>query len=257
MTVQMDEQDAAALRMLQQALADALSVGSHYASVEDGAIERVLRILRPEWYGQQAAEANGTALTYHDLPPILTVEAHYIADDLLPEWLALFLKKNAKYRDVQHLGAKGTFPDVNRKVGAIKSVVWNGEPEADGAESTRQVIMDLIGHLFLMLALYDVEQGSNRNSAFPPVGADASTLRAYLNNRYGADVMGRVGTFLGHKHESGESNGKATDGWDDLPVEVQRALARIANNDDAAPRDVHEVQSYVRRKPRLVRGHGA
>lgn len=78
-----------------------------------------------------------------------TDQAEVICEDLVPAWRALFLQKNAKYRAVgNNLGARGVFPDINRKVGILKDRVWDGN-ETEG-ESTEEVINDLIGHLFLM-----------------------------------------------------------------------------------------------------------
>lgn len=83
-----------------------------------------------------------------------TVEAEMIMNKLLPAWAELFLRKNAKYKDVdQSLGARGVFPDINRKVGILKNRVWNERPNDIGEEPTLEVIYDLIGHLFLMAAL--------------------------------------------------------------------------------------------------------
>lgn len=89
-----------------------------------------------------------------------TDEARLILTELLPEFLALFLKKNAKYREVQGgyvLGPKGVFPDINRKVGILKARIWDGDGEID--EDTEGVLSDCIGHLFLMWALLRDDDG--------------------------------------------------------------------------------------------------
>jgi hypothetical protein len=63
-----------------------------------------------------------------------------------------FIKKNRKYRKVtNNLGARGVYPDINRKTGILEARVWDGDGEPDdGAESTVEVIDDLIGHLLIM-----------------------------------------------------------------------------------------------------------
>jgi len=84
-----------------------------------------------------------------DLP-----QAAAILTELFPEWWELFLVNNRKYRDVPQLGPKGVFPDINRKVGALRARLWDGDETPDGAESTERIISDLIGHLFLAWLLH-------------------------------------------------------------------------------------------------------
>lgn len=84
-------------------------------------------------------------------------QASYIFSNLVPLWANRFAFGNAKYADVdQSLGLKGVFPDINRKVGILKSRIWEGKPTV--GESTEEVISDLIGHLFLMWYLLDEQQ---------------------------------------------------------------------------------------------------
>jgi hypothetical protein len=90
------------------------------------------------------------------LPNTMTDEAEMIMFSILPEWSELFLQNNWKYRHARDLGARGVFPDVNRKVGILEARVWEGVNDGVG-ESTDEVIMDLIGHLFLMLAKHRVK----------------------------------------------------------------------------------------------------
>lgn len=86
-----------------------------------------------------------------------TEQAMDILSRLLPEWRDLFLAKNAKYKAVGNdLGARGVFPDINRKTGILKDRIWDGN--SSPGESSREVILDLIGHLFLMLHMMDKEQ---------------------------------------------------------------------------------------------------
>jgi hypothetical protein len=79
-------------------------------------------------------------------------QAHFIFTYLVPLWANQFAEGNRKYADVdQSLGSKGVFPDINRKVGILKSRIWEGK-EVVG-EPTEEVIFDLIGHLFLLAFL--------------------------------------------------------------------------------------------------------
>lgn len=78
-----------------------------------------------------------------------TEMAKRICQQQIPAWRTLFLEKNAKYRAVSDdLGARGVFPDVNRKVGILRDRVWDGNTTI--GEGTIEVINDLIGHLFIM-----------------------------------------------------------------------------------------------------------
>lgn len=91
-----------------------------------------------------------------------TMMARRICTIYVPEWMKTFIAKNRKYRKVtNNLGAKGVYPDVNRKVGILEARVWDGDPTSDGAESTVEVIDDLIGHLFLMRDMLIQEDKEN------------------------------------------------------------------------------------------------
>lgn len=82
-----------------------------------------------------------------------TPEAEVIINVLVEEFLKLFLNKNLKYQAVQKgydLGDKGIIPDLNRKLGILVDRLWNDSMEV--GEDTDEVISDMIGHLFLMLA---------------------------------------------------------------------------------------------------------
>lgn len=92
----------------------------------------------------------------YPIDAIATEQARDIMDRIVPEWAEEFLRKNRKYKAVTNdLGPRGVFPDVNRKVGILKSRMWDGEPTV--GEPTREVIMDLVGHLLLMVHMMDEE----------------------------------------------------------------------------------------------------
>lgn len=95
-----------------------------------------------------------------DRDAVVTDQAVDIVERLAPEFLLGFLDKNRKYRAVDNsLGSKGVFPDINRKTGILKSRIWDGD--ASVGESTREVAMDLIGHLFLMIHMMDEEDAKS------------------------------------------------------------------------------------------------
>ena len=86
-----------------------------------------------------------------------TKEAEAIFEHHLADWARLFLMKNLNYRAVRHLGSRGVFPDINRKIGVLEDRVWNGNMHPLG-ESTQEVIYDAIGHLFMMAAFLAEEE---------------------------------------------------------------------------------------------------
>lgn len=93
-----------------------------------------------------------------DLDALPTPQALDIISRLLPEWVSEFLEANHRYRKVGNdLGSRGVFPDINRKMGVLKARIWDGD-EDHGREPTRGVIIDLVGHLFLMLHMLDDEE---------------------------------------------------------------------------------------------------
>jgi hypothetical protein len=89
-----------------------------------------------------------------------TKEAEAIFEHHLAEWARLFLMKNLNYRAVRHLGSRGVFPDINRKVGVLEDRVWNGNMHPLG-EPTTEVIYDAIGHLFMMAAFLEEEDNND------------------------------------------------------------------------------------------------
>lgn len=53
------------------------------------------------------------------------------------------------------LGIKGQFADMYRKFRPLKARMWDGKPDVNGKESTREICMDLIGHCLLTIAMID------------------------------------------------------------------------------------------------------
>lgn len=124
--------------------------GSDYDSqIAETAVSRSRSADGSVFYGSLTPDG----ATHEDDTPVRTPEARIIVDHLMSEFIDLFLLKNAKYRSVQDgydLGDKGIIPDLNRKLGILKSRLWDGNDTV--GEATDEVIQDMIGHLFLMWA---------------------------------------------------------------------------------------------------------
>lgn len=88
-----------------------------------------------------------------------------IATRLMPEWLHLFARKNRDYGDnAQELGLRGQFADIWRKIAKLKKSMWDGEELI--FEGTEEVLMDLIGHLFLSLNMLRLRDDAERMYAY-------------------------------------------------------------------------------------------
>lgn len=86
------------------------------------------------------------------IPDYPTEMARYIFEDLMPRWQKKFLEKNAGYGEYDgELGDKAEFVEINRKTKKLKRGVWDGLDI--GPEPVEEVMMDMIGHLFLALAV--------------------------------------------------------------------------------------------------------
>jgi hypothetical protein len=95
----------------------------------------------------------------HDLEPEIP-DADYIVKYLVVEWQRQFLKKNADYGpDPDSLGPKAIFVDIWRKARKLRRALWDGQPLT--YEQPREIMMDMIGHLFLMVAQTDKANGGN------------------------------------------------------------------------------------------------
>lgn len=74
----------------------------------------------------------------------------------LPAWAKLFEEKNREYGAGQQssgsaLGVKGQFADIWRKIGKLKTGIWDDNESALTSESVDEILLDLIGHCFLTL----------------------------------------------------------------------------------------------------------
>lgn len=109
-----------------------------------------------------------------------------IAQRIMPEWLALFARKNRDYGSgsAYELGVRGQYSDIHRKMIKLKRAMWDGE-QLD-FEDTDEIIKDLISHLFLTLHMFGLQVEAEQayvyneddaavDSFFRMVGGDAET----------------------------------------------------------------------------------
>lgn len=93
---------------------------------------------------------------------ITTDEAATIIEHLIPEWWSLFKRKNNEYgTHTDDLGMRGQYADIHRKLKKLRNFMWDGKTLTH--EQPREVILDLIGHLFLTLAMGDKDGWDNNN----------------------------------------------------------------------------------------------
>lgn len=129
-----------------------------------------------------------------DYSEMATNQARNIVSVYLPEWLSLFLRKNKQYAHLAEatLGDRAMFVDVWRKVNALKLLIWDEEDA--GTEPTEEIILDLIGHLFLILEYraretsedrYDMRSAKNigglGNTWSPEDFAKSDSLMGYVD----------------------------------------------------------------------------
>jgi len=221
------EHDATVLRRVEGDLAAGVR-----SATQD--IKHMLDLLRQFWYQQESQEAqkalgvhrvaHADAVHYENLPSIVTQQAFDIVDRILPETLSLFLRKNRNYAEVDNsLGAKGIFPDINRKTGMLKRALWLDELMYD--ESTREIAMDLIGHLLLAIHMLDA------------TAAATPTKWSSVASGTGKPTIA-------------ESDGSANDGgWNALPDDIKLALTRMARGSMLSPALRGKVREYVESRP--------
>jgi hypothetical protein len=85
-----------------------------------------------------------------------------IAHRIMPEWLALFARKNRDYGSgsAYELGVRGQYSDIHRKMIKLKRAMWDGE-QLD-FEDTDEIIKDLISHLFLTLHMFGLQREADQ-----------------------------------------------------------------------------------------------
>lgn len=89
----------------------------------------------------------------------------------LPEMLRLFIKKNGEYgagdaSSGTMLGQRGQFADIWRKIGKLKTGIWDGNEGQLVTESVDEILRDLIGHCFLTLTMRQQEREAEYDENF-------------------------------------------------------------------------------------------
>lgn len=74
------------------------------------------------------------------------------------EALDLFIRRNRGYGPTsEHLGARGQYADMWRKMGKLKHTLWDGNPTV--GEDIEMMLMDLVGHSLLTIDFLRREAG--------------------------------------------------------------------------------------------------
>lgn len=124
-----------------------------------------------------------------------SLELLNIATRLMPEWLRLFANKNADYgsESAKILGVRGQYADINRKMLKLKRSLWDGEQLQ--FEDSDEVIMDLIGHLFLTLHMIRFKEETDRRHAYSDMSTDEFVER-FIEELGGPEQALRVSATL-------------------------------------------------------------
>lgn len=92
-------------------------------------------------------------------------QAKRIVISVLPKVLSLYLNKSKDYdgnvMSLLRLGPKAGFVDMWRKMGKLKSALWDGK--AMVGEQVDEILMDLVGHVLIILdEIWLNETGPNK-----------------------------------------------------------------------------------------------
>lgn len=147
-----------------------------------------------------------------DGQPWPTVVAEAIFTEHLLQWADLFLRKNASYgeSDYHALGVKGYVPEFRRKLARLVRALWNEEDTRNWSEQPAEIVLDLIGTLFMM---YDC--------MMQPTEAELQPLRAMLREAVTADYRPDAPNGSVDPDEPGDA------GWSALPDSVKAVLQGI------------------------------
>lgn len=121
-------------------------------------------------------------------------ELYGIVTQHMPHWADLFARKNADYGDgAKVLGVRGQYADINRKMLKLKRSLWDGETLE--FENSEEVIMDLIGHLFLTLYMLNFREETERARLFGSL-SDAEFVDKFIDELGGPQQALRVSGLL-------------------------------------------------------------
>ena len=174
-----------------------------------------------------------------------------IAQRIMPEWLALFARKNRDYGSgsAYELGVRGQYSDIHRKMIKLKRAMWDGE-QLD-FEDTDEIIKDLISHLFLTLHMFGLQREAEQayvyteddaavDAFFRMVGGDAENalkMSGVLAEPFRTLVRERATNML--SEEQAEHAASLSDGEDRKPP-----VGRWIEEHESAPRDGYSKMAY-------------
>jgi hypothetical protein len=85
-------------------------------------------------------------------------ELEYILGELIPQFEERLQAWNKEYTQERDLGVKGEFVGLYRKVRKLKTIIWDGESDAEWREDTRTMLLEVIGHAFLAISDLDEQE---------------------------------------------------------------------------------------------------
>ncbi len=89
-------------------------------------------------------------------------ERDHIVGRLIPEFRDVFLNWNTEYSSQERdLGIRAEFVNLWRKAKKVKAAVWDGVDDTAWRESLRLVLLEIIGHAFLML--HDLDKAEDED----------------------------------------------------------------------------------------------
>jgi hypothetical protein len=86
-------------------------------------------------------------------------EREYIFNKLIPELERRFEEWGAEYKQPRELGMVGEFVGLHRKVGKLKTIVWDRVDASGWREDPRTILQEVVAHGLLML--YDMDHGAS------------------------------------------------------------------------------------------------
>lgn len=94
-------------------------------------------------------------------------ERDAITGPLLEEFRTLFLKWNAEYGNVERdLGVRASFCELWRKAKKIRAAIWEDADTTGWRETPRTILLEIIGHAFLML--FDLDRAAREAADADP-----------------------------------------------------------------------------------------
>jgi len=191
-----------------------------------------------------------------------------IAQRIMPEWLALFARKNRDYGSgsAYELGVRGQYSDIHRKMIKLKRAMWDGE-QLD-FEDTDEIIKDLISHLFLTLHMFGLQREAEQayvyteddaavDAFFRMVGGDAENalkMSGVLAEPFRTLVRDRATTMLGEQQAEAEYAASMSDGEDRKPsIVLHEVVAQMRKDGATRERAWDEARNGAREARRRAR----